>query len=139
MMNLLKPYTAQLLSILRIMSGLLLLQHGTTKYLNFPVSPMNNASPATMGGAAGLIELVGGILLVFGLFTRPVAFILSGTMAVAYFYAHFPKGFFPLLNGGELAALYCFVFLFVAAAGGGAWSVDELRARNKQPSVSKVR
>ncbi len=137
-MNLLKPYTAQLLSILRIMSGLLLLQHGTTKYLNFPVSPMNNASPATMGGAAGLIELVGGILLVFGLFTRPVAFILSGTMAVAYFYAHFPKGFFPLLNGGELAALYCFVFLFVAAAGGGAWSVDELRARNKQSSVSKI-
>jgi len=130
-MSLLKPYTAQLLSILRIMSGLLLLQHGTTKYLNFPVSPMNNASPATMGGAAGLIELVGGILLVFGLFTRPVAFILSGTMAVAYFYAHFPKGFFPLLNGGELAALYCFVFLFVAAAGGGAWSVDELRTRNK--------
>ncbi len=130
-MSLLGPYTAQLLSILRIMSGLLLLQHGTTKYLNFPVSPMNNASPATMGGAAGLIELVGGILLVFGLFTRPVAFILSGTMAVAYFYAHFPKGFFPLLNGGELAALYCFVFLFVAAAGGGAWSVDELRTRNK--------
>ncbi len=138
-MNLFKPYTAQLLSILRIMSGLLFLQHGTTKYLNFPGSPMNNASPATMGGAAGLFELVGGILLVIGLFTRPVAFILSGTMAVAYFYAHFPKGFFPLLNGGELAALYCFVFLFVAAAGGGAWSVDELRARNKQPSVSKVR
>jgi putative oxidoreductase len=131
MMNLFKPYTAQLLSILRIMSGLLLLQHGTTKYLNFPVSPMNNASPATMGGAAGLIELVGGILLVIGLFTRPVAFILSGTMAGAYFLAHFPKGFFPLLNGGELAALYCFVFLFVAAAGGGAWSVDEFRARNK--------
>ncbi len=84
-----------------------------------------------MGGAAGLFELVGGILLVIGLFTRPVAFILSGTMAVAYFYAHFPKGFFPLLNGGELAALYSFVFLFVAAAGGGAWSVDELRTRNK--------
>ena len=137
-MNLLKPYTAQLLSILRILSGLLFLQHGTTKHLNFPVSPMNNASPATMGGAAGLFELVGGILLVIGLFTRPVAFILSGTMAVAYFYAHFPKGFFPLLNGGELAALYCFVFLFVAAAGGGAWSVDELRARNKQSSVSKI-
>ena len=101
-MNLLKPYTAQLLSILRIMSGLLFLQHGTTKYLNFPVSPMNNASPATMGGAAGLIELVGGIMLVIGLFTRPVAFILSGTMAAAYFYAHFPKGFFPLLNGVNL-------------------------------------
>jgi putative oxidoreductase len=78
-----------------------------------------------------LIELVGGILIVIGLFTRPVAFILSGTMAVAYFYAHFPQGFFPILNGGELSALYCFVFLFVAAAGGGAWSVDQLRTRNK--------
>ena len=126
-MNFLEPYTAQLLSILRIMSGLLFLQHGTTKYLNFPASPMNNASPMTMGGAAGLIELVGGILIVIGLFTRPVAFILSGTMAVAYFYAHSPKGFFPLLNGGELATLYCFVFLFIAVAGAGAWSVDRLK------------
>jgi putative oxidoreductase len=127
-MNFLQPYTAQLLSALRIMSGLLFLQHGTTKYLNFPVSPMNNASPLTMGGAAGLIELVGGVLIVIGLFTRPTAFILSGTMAVAYFYAHGSKGFFPLLNGGELAVLYCFVFLFSAAAGGGAWSVDRLRS-----------
>lgn len=111
------------------MSGLLLLQHGTTKYLNFPVSPMNNASPFTMGGAAGVIELVGGVLIVLGLFTRPVAFVLSGTMAVAYFYAHGMKNFFPMLNGGELAALYCFVFLFIAASGGGAWSVDRMRSR----------
>ena len=131
-MNFLKPYSDQLLSILRIMSGLLFLQHGATKYLNFPVSMMNNASPMTMGGAAGIIELVGGILIVLGLFTRPVAFILSGTMAVAYFYAHFPQGFFPLLNKGELAALYCFVFLFIAAAGGGAWSADRYRGREKQ-------
>ena len=80
-----------------------------------------------MGGAAGLIELIGGALIVLGLFTRPVAFILSGTMAVAYFYVHSPRDFFPLLNGGELAVLYCFVFLFIAAAGGGAWSVDRLR------------
>jgi putative oxidoreductase len=108
------------------MSGLLLLQHGTTKYLNFPVGPMNNASPMTMSGVAGLFELVGGPLLVFGLFTRPVAFILSGMTAVAYFYAHAPRGFFPLLNTGELAALYCLVFLYLAAAGGGAWSVDRL-------------
>jgi putative oxidoreductase len=128
-MDFLKPYTDQLVSVLRIISGLLFLQHGTTKYLSIPVSPMSGASPATMGGAAGLIELVGGILIVLGLFTRPVAFILSGTMAVAYFYAHFPKGFFPLLNGGELAALYCFVFLFLAAAGGGAWGIDAMRER----------
>jgi len=126
-MRFLEPYTSHLLSILRIMSGLLFVQHGTTKYLNFPVSPMNNASPLTMGGAAGVIELVGGILIVLGLFTRPVAFVLSGTMAVAYFYAHGLTNFFPLLNGGELSALYCFVFLYIAAAGGGAWSADRMR------------
>ena len=130
-MNFLKPYNAQLLSVLRIMSGLLFLQHGTTKFLSFPASKMSGVAPLSMSGAAGLIELVGGVLIVIGLFTRPVAFILSGTMAVAYFYAHFPKGYFPLLNGGELAALYCFIFLYVAAAGGGVWSVDQLRARSK--------
>jgi len=125
-MGFLKPYSFQLLSVLRIMSGLLLLQHGTTKYLGFPETKMTGASLFTMGGAAGAIELVGGVLLVIGLFTRPVAIILSGTMAVAYFYAHFPQGFFPILNGGELAALYCFVFLYLAAAGGGAWAVDKI-------------
>jgi putative oxidoreductase len=123
-MPFLRPYAPQLLSVLRIMIGLLLLTHGTTKYLNFPVGPMNNASPTTMGGAAGILELIGGALLVIGLFTRPTALILSGMCAVAYFYAHAPKGFFPILNGGEAAVLYCFVLLFLAAAGGGAWSVD---------------
>jgi putative oxidoreductase len=130
-MDFLKPYTAQLLSVLRVMSGLLFLQHGTAKFLSIPVTKMSGVAPLSMSGAAGLIELVGGVLIVIGLFTRPLAFLLSGTMAVAYFYAHFPRGFFPILNGGELSALYCFVFLFVAAAGGGAWSVDRLRARNK--------
>lgn len=128
-MNFLKPYSDQLLSVLRIMSGLLFLQHGTTKYLSFPVTKMSGASPMTMSGAAGLIELVGGVLLAIGLFTRPVAFILSGTMAVAYFYAHYPRGFFPIINAGELAVLYCFVFLYLAAAGGGAWSIDRMRSR----------
>lgn len=123
-MSFLRPYSGILLSVLRVMSGLLLLQHGTTKYLNFPISPMNNASPATMGGFAGVLELIGGVLLIIGLFTRPVAFILSGTMAVAYFYAHAGRGFYPMLNGGELAALYCFVFLYLAAAGGGSISAD---------------
>jgi putative oxidoreductase len=125
-MNFLRPYSAQLLSLLRIVSGLLLLQHGTTKYLNFPVGPMNNASPMTMSGAAGLIELIGGVLIVIGLFTRPAAFIISGMTAVAYFYAHAHQSFFPILNRGELAALYCFVFLYLAAAGGGAFSLDRL-------------
>jgi len=126
-MDFLKPYTSQLLSVLRVMSGLLLLQHGTGKYLSIPVGPMNNASPVTMSGTAGILELIGGVLLILGLFTRPVAFILSGMCAVAYFYAHYPRGFFPILNGGELAALYSFVFLYLAAAGGGAWSVDKAR------------
>ena len=125
-MHFLEPYAPQLLSLLRIMSGLLVLQHGTTKYLSLPASQMSNASPMTMSGAAGVIELIGGVLVVIGLFTRPAAFILSGMTAVAYFYAHAPRGFFPILNGGELAALYCFVFLYLAAAGGGAWSADRM-------------
>jgi putative oxidoreductase len=123
-MAFLDRYTSLLLSVLRIMTGLLLLQHGTTKYLNIPVSPMNDASPMTMGGFAGILELGGGVLLILGLFTRPVAFILSGMSAVAYFYAHAPQGFYPILNGGELAALYCFVLLYIAAAGGGSLSLD---------------
>jgi putative oxidoreductase len=125
-MDFLKPYASQILSLFRIMSGLLLLQHGTTKYLSIPVSKMSGASPMTMGGAAGVLELVGGVLLIIGLFTRPVAFILSGMTAVAYFLAHAPQGFYPILNGGELAALYCFGFLYLAAAGGGSWSIDRL-------------
>ncbi len=125
-MDFLRPYAPQLLSVLRFMSGLLFLQHGTTKYLNIPVGPMNNASPMTMSGAAGIIELVAGALLVLGLFTRPAAFIASGMTAVAYFYAHAGRNFYPILNGGELAALYCFVFLYLAAAGGGPWSLDRL-------------
>ena len=96
-MAFLRPFRAQILSVLRVMAGLLILQHGTGKYLNFPVGPMNNASPLTPGGAAGLIELVGGVLITIGLFTRLAALILSGTMAVAYFYAHAPRGFCPIL------------------------------------------
>jgi putative oxidoreductase len=122
-------WAPRVLSILRIASGLLLLQHGTTKYLNFPPSDMYGVSPASMGGMAGILELVGGILIVIGLFTRPTAFILSGMTAVAYWYAHAPQGFYPLLNGGELAALYCFAFLYLACAGGGVWSIDAKRGR----------
>lgn len=120
----LAPWRPQLLSVLRIMAGLLVLQHGTTKYLSIPVSKMSGINPATMSGAAGIIELVFGALLVIGLFSRLSAFILSGMCAVAYFYAHAGQNFFPILNGGELAALYCFTFLYLAAAGPGPWSVD---------------
>lgn len=130
-MNLLKPYSSQLLSVLRFVIGLLLLAHGVTKYLNFPTSPMNNASPANIFGIAGLFELIGGALLLFGLFTRPVAFILSGMTAVAYFYVHVPRSVFPILNGGETAILFCFALLFISAAGGGVWSADRMWQKTK--------
>ncbi|WP_119304790.1 DoxX family protein [Dongia deserti] len=116
-------------SILRIMTGLLFLQHGTSKYLGFPQSQMTGVDPTSLGGIAGMFELVGGTLIVIGLFTRPVAFVLSGLMAAAYWIAHAPSGFFPLLNEGELAALYCFVFLYFAFIGAGPWSVDAARGK----------
>lgn len=122
-------WAPRVLSILRIAAGLLVLQHGTTKILGFPATEMSGISVATMPGMAGVIELVGGILVVVGLFTRPAAFILSGMTAVAYWYVHAPQGFYPLLNGGELAALYSFAFLYLACAGGGVWSVDAKRGR----------
>ena len=115
-----------LLSLLRVMSGLLLLQHGTTKLLGIPATKMTGVAIASLPGAAGVIELVCGVLLVIGLLTRPAAFIASGMTAVAYFIAHAGQNFFPIINGGELAALYCFVFLFLAAAGPGPISVDSL-------------
>ena len=114
------------LSALRIMSGLLVLQHGTTKYLSFPVSRMSDTQLMSMSGAAGLIELVCGGLVVIGLFTRPAAFICSGTMAVAYFMVHAPQSFFPVLNGGDAALLYCFVFFYQVFAGPGPWSLDAI-------------
>lgn len=125
-MTFLQPFTGPLLSILRIMSGLLVLQHGTTKILAFPVTQHTSTPLMSMSGAAGVIELVCGALVVIGLLTRPAAFLLSGMTAVAYFLAHASRNFFPILNGGELAALYCFVFLYITAAGPGPWSVDRL-------------
>ena len=118
----------RLLSVLRIMTGLLFLEHGTQKILNFPL----RAGPApewlSLFGVQGWIEIVGGVLIIIGLFTRPVAFILAGNMAVAYFMAHAPRSFFPALNGGDAAILYCFVFLYLSAAGAGPWSLDARRS-----------
>ena len=128
-MTFLSPYRPQILSLFRIMSGLLILQHGTSKILGFPTSQMSGVSIASLGGIAGVIELIFGVLLVIGLLSRLSAFILSGLMAVAYFIAHMPQGFFPILNGGELAALYSFGFLYLAAAGPGPWSVDAKRTQ----------
>ena len=125
-----QTWSPRLLSVLRIMTALLFLQHGTAKFFGFPhVAMFDNLQFVSLLGASAVLELVGGLLMLIGLFTRPVAFILSGFMAVAYFLAHAPQGFYPLLNQGELAVLYCFVFLYFAAAGGGAWSVDAARAR----------
>lgn len=119
-------WSARLHSVLRIVVAGLFLTHGTAKLLHVPHIPsFDNVELMSLVGIAGLLELVGGFLLLIGLFTRPVAFILSGEMAVAYFMAHGPRNLLPILNGGELAAIYCFVFLYFAAAGGGLWSVDE--------------
>jgi len=124
------PRAHGVLSVLRIFTGLELLQHGTGKILGFPVVPsLANVQIGSLTGVGGLIELIGGILFTIGLFTRPAAFILSGFTAAAYFMAHAGKGFYPVLNGGELAALYCFVFLYFAFAGGGPWSADALIKR----------
>jgi putative oxidoreductase len=121
----LAPWQPRLLSVLRIVTGLEILQHGTAKILGFPAFPaFSNASLTSLLGASGLIELIGGSLFSIGLFTRPVAFILCGFTAVAYFMMHAPKSFFPLLNGGELAVLYCFVFLYFISSGPGPWSAD---------------
>ncbi len=112
-------------SVLRIVAGLLFLEHGTGKLIGFPAGlPFIDKMPAGLLHFTGTIELVGGVLIVLGLFTRPVAFVLSGFMAVAYFMAHFPMSFFPALNMGEPAVLYCFIFLFLAAAGPGRWAID---------------
>jgi putative oxidoreductase len=119
------------LSVLRIVTALLFLTHGTAKLFQMPHQAMfDNLQLMSLLGLQGVLEAGGGLLLLIGLFSRPVAFILSGDMAVAFFMAHWPKGWLPLLNGGELAVLYCFVFLYLFAAGPGPWSIDaRLRSR----------
>jgi len=118
-------FAPQAHALLRIVAGFLYLQHGSAKLLGFPhVAMFDGLQIASLMGVAGILELVGGALLLIGLFTRPVAFVLSGQMAVAYFMAHFPKDFWPILNGGELAVVYCFVFLYICARGAGPMSVD---------------
>jgi len=122
--------SSHVLSIVRIVVGLLFLEHGTAKYLGFP-AVQRIPEAMSMSGVGGLLELIGGALIVVGLFTRPVAFILCGEMAIAYFYAHFPRNFFPVINGGDAAILYCFTFLYLTFAGGGPWSVDALVWRGR--------
>ena len=125
----LSRWQPQLLAVLRIVTGLLFLEHGLSKFFGFPVPfPVHPLPPMLM--AAGAIELVAGILVTIGLFTRLAAFVASGEMAAAYFIGHFPKGFWPAANMGENAILLCFIFLYIAAVGPGAWSIDGARTRN---------
>jgi len=124
--NSLNAYAPRVLSIVRIVAGLIFLAHGTQKLLGFPASDMNPPM-FSIFWFAGVIELVAGTLITIGLFTRPAAFIASGTMAFAYFIAHAPQNFFPALNGGDAAILYCFFFLYLVFAGPGSWSVDARR------------
>ena len=125
-MDALSRYRPFLLSVLRIMAGLLIMQHGTTKILHLPPTEMSGLSLTSLPGIAGILELVCGALVVVGFQTRIAAFLLSGLMAAAYFLAHAPAGFYPLLNGGELAALYCFVFLYLFFAGPGPIALDSM-------------
>jgi len=124
-------YTGSLLSILRMMTGLLFFAHGSAKLLMFPATKAFSEAVSLFSftGLTGALEIVGGALITLGLFTRITAFILSGMMAVAYFMAHAPRDFYPINNGGELAILFCFIFLYISAAGPGPWSVDARRSR----------
>jgi|SRR5688572_13950026 len=130
-MAFLSKWSDEILSLLRIVSAFMFIQHGTQKLFGFPAPARGPYELLTLSpGLAGLLEVVLGPLLLLGLFTRPVAFVLSGFMAAAYFIGHAPRGFFwTIANGGDAAVLYCFVFLYIAAVGGGKWSIDAVRAK----------
>lgn len=122
-------WAPRLHAVFRIVLALLFLSHGLVKLFGFPAGALPGQVPLlSLFGLAALLELAGGAAFLVGLFVRPIAFVLSGEMAVAYFMVHAPQGFFPVLNGGELAILYCFAFLFLAAAGAGPWSIDSKRS-----------
>jgi putative oxidoreductase len=124
-----------LLSLLRIATAFVFMEHGAMKLFGFP-APMGSIPLFSLMGFAGVLEVFGGLLILIGLFTQPVAFILSGEMAFAYFMAHAPTGFWPVLNHGEPAVLYCFIYLYLAAAGGGTWSLDRLVSQHSKSSVA---
>ena len=129
-----KSFAPYLLSVLRIVAAFLFIQVGTAKLFAFPAAVMPGGGTAPLGslpGIAGFLETFGGLFLILGLFTRPVAFVLSGEMAFAYFIGHAPNGLWPLLNGGTDAVFYCFLFLYLSAAGGGPWSLDARISRSR--------
>lgn len=136
-----KEWSPQLLSVLRIILAFLYIQVGAAKWFAFPAAVMPGGGTAAVGSLpwfAGVIEVIGGTLILLGLFTRPVAFVLSGEMAIAYFYGHARLGFWPVLNQGALAVIYCFLFLYISAAGPGPWSLDAVLARRRNNSPSPV-
>ncbi|BCP54512.1 hypothetical protein K32_31290 [Kaistia sp. 32K] len=138
-MPVLRNWRWEILGLLRIVTALVYLQYGTAKLLGFPYSEMLSNLPAfSIFWIAGWFELIGAPLLLIGLFTGPVAFLLSGEMAIAYFVIHLPSNFFPLLSGGNEAILFCFVFLYFAAAGPGRWSVDNWLARRRRERARAV-
>lgn len=128
-------YAGQALSLLRIVTALLFLEHGTSKILSFPLTQISGPPMWSLYWVAGILELVGSLLLLVGLFTRPVALLLAGEMAVGYFMIHAPQSLYPLVNHGDAAVLFCFVFLLFAAAGPGPWSVEAMRAEDDEPGV----
>jgi putative oxidoreductase len=123
-----------MLSVLRIVAALLFIEHGTQKLFGWPPSQMPRGAfhLVSQTGLAGILEMFGGLALLLGVFTRPVAFLLAGEMAVAYFQVHFPRSLFPIQNGGDNVVLFCFVWLFLMVAGAGPWSVDHLIAKSKR-------
>jgi putative oxidoreductase len=131
----LETWTPRVLSVMRIVSALLLMQHGGQKLAGFPAPQRYEFDLLSLSGVAGVLELFGGFMLLVGFMSRPVAFLLSGLMAFAYFIGHAPRGFWPILNGGELAAMYCFVFLYLSVAGGGVWSLDRLSGKSRGRGV----
>lgn len=138
MFDRLSPYADRILAITRILSGVMLALHGAQKVLG-AFGGIPAAAPAHIKWIAGPIELVGGVLIAAGLFTRPAAFLMSGLMAFAYFMGHFPKGFWPNRNGGELAIVYCWLMLYLAAHGPGAWSLDALLGRRRRAPAGTLR
>lgn len=137
-----RSWAPYILSILRAMSAFLFIQAGTAKLFAFPAAILPDGGTApiwSLLGFAGILETFGGLLLLAGLFTRPVAFLLSGEMAVAYFMAHAPQSFWPVLNQGMPAILFCFVWLYVSAAGAGPWSIDAMRHPEVERSISRQR
>jgi putative oxidoreductase len=133
-----KDWSPELLSVLRIIVAYLYIQHGTAKWFAFPAAVMPGGGVVPVGSLfwfAAVIETVGGLLLLFGLFTRLVAFVLAGEMAFAYFIGHAGRGLWPLLNQGEPAVFFCFTFLYFSAAGAGPWSLDALLARRRSTTI----